>query len=197
MMPVAKQLKLKGHAMGSSVKRRAFLLRGGGLAAAAALGIGESTRATGAEPPIRRARKLRDGQGDSAAATGGRPAKHAIPGSPSPAYSRAVEFNRLVFVAGCVGTDRRGGESVMPPDFERQAMNTLNNLKASVEAAGSSMASVLKCTCFLKKYEHFKQFNDIYMKFFPEPRPARSTVVVADFVVPGALLEVDCVCCLD
>lgn len=117
-----------------------------------------------------------------------------VPGSPSPAYSRATRLGNIVFVAGCVGAIQKDGKAVMPEDFETQARQTLLNLKASVEAAGSSLNQVLKCTCFLKDYADFKQFNEIYMSIFPEPRPARSTVVVKDFVVPGALLEVDCTC---
>lgn len=123
--------------------------------------------------------------------------KHAIPGSPNPAYSRAVQFGQLVFVAGCVGRYEKAGEQTIDKEFESQAAQTLMNLKASVEAAGSSMDRVLKCTCFLKKQEHFGKFSEVYTKFFPEPRPARSTVVVADFVVTGALLEVDCICYVD
>jgi 2-iminobutanoate/2-iminopropanoate deaminase len=117
-----------------------------------------------------------------------------VPGSPSPAYSRATRLGNIVFVAGCVGVIQKDGKAVMPEDFEAQARQTLLNLKASVEAAGSSLDQVLKCNCFLKNYADFKQFNEIYMSIFPEPRPARSTVVVKDFVVPGALLEVDCTC---
>jgi 2-iminobutanoate/2-iminopropanoate deaminase len=123
-----------------------------------------------------------------------RPDRRVVPGSPSKAYSRAVRSGSLVFVAGCVGSYQKDGAATMDKDFESQAHRTLENLKASIEAAGSSMDQVLKCTCFLKKYEDFAKFNEVYMKFFPEPRPARSTVVVLDFVVPGALLEVDCVC---
>ncbi len=117
-----------------------------------------------------------------------------VPGSPSPAYSRATRLGNIVFVAGCVGVIQKDGKVVMPEDFEAQARQTLLNLKASVEAAGSSLDQVLKCNCFLKDYADFKQFNEVYMSIFPEPRPARSTVVVKDFVVPGALLEVDCTC---
>ncbi|QDV91899.1 Putative reactive intermediate deaminase TdcF [Phycisphaerae bacterium RAS2] len=123
-----------------------------------------------------------------------RPDRRVVPGSPSKAYSRAMQSGRFVFVAGCVGTYQKDGKSAMDADFESQARRTLENLKASVEAAGSSLDKVLKCTCFLKKYEDFAKFNEVYMTIFPEPRPARSTVVVLDFVVPGALLEVDCVC---
>ncbi len=122
---------------------------------------------------------------------GGRPRRKPTGGSPSPAYSRAMSFDGLVFVAGCVGTDAKGN---LAKDFEMQAMQTLLNLKDSVERSGSRLDRVLKCTCFLKDYQHFATFNKVYMKVFPEPRPARSTVVVKDFVVPGALLEVDCVC---
>ncbi len=122
------------------------------------------------------------------------PRREVVPGSPSPAYSRATKLGNLVFVAGCVGTAFKDGKAVMADGFEAQARQTLENLKASVEAAGSSLDRVLKCTCFLKEYSDFKPFNEVYMSIFPEPRPARSTVVVKDFVVPGALLEVDCVC---
>ncbi|OQZ06312.1 MAG: hypothetical protein B6D36_05670, partial [Planctomycetes bacterium UTPLA1] len=101
-----------------------------------------------------------------------------VPGSPSPAYSRATKLGNIVFVAGCVGVIQKDGKAVMPEDFEAQARHTLLNLKASVEAAGSSLDQVLKCNCFLKDYADFKQFNEVYMSIFPEPRPARSTVVV-------------------
>jgi 2-iminobutanoate/2-iminopropanoate deaminase len=120
--------------------------------------------------------------------------KRIIPGSPSKAYSRAVQLDRMVFVAGCVGLDNKTTPPAMPKDFMTQAFNTLQNLKASVEASGSRLENVLKCTCFLKNLANFKEFNDTYMKFFKENPPARSTVVVKDFVVEGAMLEVDCVC---
>lgn len=120
--------------------------------------------------------------------------REVVPGSPSPAYSRATRVGNLVYVAGCVGNETKDGKSHIDPDFKVQARQTILNLKSSVEAAGSSLDRVLKCTCFLKEYADFKAFNEIYMSIFPEPRPARSTVVVKDFVVPGALLEVDCIC---
>ncbi len=120
--------------------------------------------------------------------------REIVPGSPSPAYSLATKLGNLVFVAGCVGYNMKDGKYTMDDDFKAQARQTLMNLKASIEAAGSSLDKVLKCTCFLKEYADFKVFNEVYMSIFPEPRPARSTVVVKDFVVPGALLEVDCVC---
>ncbi|MCG8409427.1 MAG: RidA family protein [Phycisphaerales bacterium] len=117
--------------------------------------------------------------------------KKIIGGSPSRAYSRAVRLDRTVYVSGVVGADRKG---VIQSDFEMQAMQTLLNLKESVERSGSRIQNVLKCTCFLKEVGNFSTFNKIYVKFFKEDPPARSTVVVKDLVVPNAKLEVDCVC---
>lgn len=100
----------------------------------------------------------------------------------------------MVFVAGCVGVDKNGK---IQDDFETQAGQTLLNLKESIERSGSSIQNVLKCTCFLKDYADFATFNKVYLKSFPKDPPARSTVVVKDFVVVGAKLEVDCVCCIE
>jgi 2-iminobutanoate/2-iminopropanoate deaminase len=123
--------------------------------------------------------------------------KEIIPGSSSRSYSRAVKLNRTVFVAGCVGTYVKDGKAAIDADFKSQARQTLKNLVGSVEASGSSVDNVLKCTCFLKNLEDFKVFNEIYVGVFHKNPPARSTVIVKDLVVPGALLEVDCVCCVD
>ena len=152
--------------------RRGFISSASSAAIAAAAALHLSERPAQAAPPTNARRR-------------------AIGGSPSPAYSRAMVLDRLVFVAGCVGVDAKGN---LAKDFETQAMQTLINLKDAIERSGSSLDKVLKCTCFLKDFQHFETFNKVYMKVFPEPRPARSTVVVKDFVVPGALLEIDCVC---
>jgi 2-iminobutanoate/2-iminopropanoate deaminase len=164
----------------SASSRRDFFRRAGALSAAAASTVVASESFA----------QSQDGDKPN------RPDRKVTPGSPSKAYSRAVQSGRFVFVAGCVGRYEKDGKPTMDKDFEAQARRTLENLKSSVEASGSSMDRVLKCTCFLKEYADFQKFNEVYMSFFPEPRPARSTVVVKDFVVPGALVEVDCVCAI-
>jgi len=126
------------------------------------------------------------------ATTGGR---RVVGGSPSPNFSRAVVFDRVVFVAGVVGT-KPDSREVVGADFESQCRQALDNLKASVEAAGSSMDKVLKCTCFLTDVADFATMNKIYVTYFPADPPARSTLVVKELVVPGAKLEIDCVTCL-
>ena len=137
--------------------------------------------------------------GGAAAATAGerseRGGRRVVGGSPNPAFSRAVIFDRLVYVSGVVGTKPGTGEPV-GTTFALQCRQAMENLKASVEAAGSRMADILKCTCFLSEAADFATFNTIYTGYFPSGPPARSTVVVKELVVPGAKLEIDCVACL-
>lgn len=122
----------------------------------------------------------------------GRKATEARPGAP---FSRAVSFNGVVFVAGVVGR-APGQDDIESSGFKTQCDQALKNLKASVEAAGSTMANVLKCNCFLTDIEDFPTFNKIFRGYFPSSPPARSTVIVKELVVPGAKLEIDCVTCV-
>ncbi|MDO8632347.1 MAG: RidA family protein [Phycisphaerales bacterium] len=107
-------------------------------------------------------------------------------------FSRAVAFERMVFVSGVLGRDEAKG-ALVAAEFEPQCRQALSNLKASVEAAGSSLDKVLQCTCFLTDTVDFVIFNQIYAEFFMSDPPARSTVVVKELVVAGAKIEIDCV----
>jgi 2-iminobutanoate/2-iminopropanoate deaminase len=69
-------------------------------------------------------------------------------------------------------------------------------MKSKVEAAGSSMDRVLKCTCFLTDAGDFKTMNALFGEYFPERPPARSTVVIKALVVENARVEIDCVTAL-
>ena len=119
------------------------------------------------------------------------PGKQVVPGSPYPTFSRAVRIDRLVFVSGVLG-QRPGSRELASPDFAGQCRQAMENLKASVEASGSSMDRVVKCQCFLTEQSDFATFNKIYVTYFPKDPPARSTVIVKDLVAKGAKLEVDC-----
>jgi len=128
----------------------------------------------------------------SADETSAGPKKEIIPGSPYPTFSRAVRYGDVVYVSGVLG-QIPGSRDLASADFEGQARQAMENLKASVEAAGSSMDRVLKCSAFLTEQSDFATFNKIYVQYFPKDPPARSTVIVKALVAAGAKLEIDCV----
>ncbi len=119
------------------------------------------------------------------------PVRKVVAGGLSPAYSRAVAYGELVFVAGVIGV--KPGTREVPADLEAEIRQTLENLKASVEAAGSRLERVLKCTVYLTDAAQFEVLNRVYLTYFPKEPPARSTMVVKAMVIAGARLEIDCV----
>lgn len=118
--------------------------------------------------------------------------KEIVAGSTSPAYSRAVRCGGWVYVSGVLG-QVPGSRDLAAPEFEGQARQALENLKAAVEAGGSKLERVVKCTAFLTEASDFAAFNEIYMKYFPTEPPARSTVIVKALVAAGAKIEIDCI----
>ena len=133
--------------------------------------------------------------GAAVASDGAKHERQVTPARPGAPFSRAVGYGGIVHVAGVVG--RKPGEQNVPRGgFEAECRQALDNLKASVEASGSSMEKVMKCTCFLTNVADFPAFNKVYRTYFPSNPPARSTVVVKALVVLGASLEIDCVTCL-
>jgi 2-iminobutanoate/2-iminopropanoate deaminase len=106
-------------------------------------------------------------------------------------YSQAVRVGDFIFTAGQIGLDPQAGQ-IVEGGIEGQTRQVLKNLTAVLEAAGSGMASVVKTTVYLQNLAEFNQMNAIYAEFFPQTKPARSTVQVA--ALPrGALVEIDCV----
>jgi len=86
--------------------------------------------------------------------------------------------NGLVFASGQVPIDPGTGQ-VIEGDIEAQTERVLKNLKALVEAAGSSLDRVVKTTVYLKDMNEFARMNAVYAKYFATEAPARSTVEVA------------------
>ena len=77
-----------------------------------------------------------------------------------------------------------------------QTKKALENVQRVVEAAGGTMAGVLKCTVFLIDAKDFAGMNTVYRQAFPSEPPARSTVVVAALVSPAARVEIECIAAL-
>jgi 2-iminobutanoate/2-iminopropanoate deaminase len=106
-------------------------------------------------------------------------------------YSQAIVANGLVFVAGQIPLDPHTGQTV-PGDIRVQTRRVLENLKAVLAAAGSSMDRVVKTTVFLVDLNDFGAMNEIYGDYFRESPPARSTVQVAR-LPRGAAVEIEAV----
>lgn len=94
------------------------------------------------------------------------------------AYSQAVVANGLVFAAGQLALDPRTGQLVQG-DARAQTKRVMENVKAVLAAAGSSLEKVVKTTIFLRDLNDFGVVNEIYGEYFQENPPARSTVQVA------------------
>ena len=92
-------------------------------------------------------------------------------------YSQGIKFGNLLFTAGQVPVDPTTSE-LRNSSIEEETRQTLDNLKAVAEAAGTSLKNTLKVTVFLTDMKLFPRFNSVYTEYFPENPPARSTVQV-------------------
>ncbi|TME12194.1 MAG: RidA family protein [Chloroflexi bacterium] len=114
----------------------------------------------------------------------------AAPGAVGP-YSQAIATDDLVFCSGQVGLDPATGELVAG-GVEAEAERVIRNLEAVLDAAGCTLADVVKTTCFLADINDFAKFNAVYAPFWPDPPPARSTFGVA--ALPrGAQVEIEAI----
>jgi 2-iminobutanoate/2-iminopropanoate deaminase len=93
-------------------------------------------------------------------------------------YSQGIIANGLVFASGQIALDPVTGELNTGP-VEEQAHIVLKNLKAVIEASGSSMDKVVKCTVFLQSMDDYGAVNAIYGEYFNAPYPARAAIQVA------------------
>ena len=106
-------------------------------------------------------------------------------------YVQGVRTGNLVFLSGQIPLDPATGELV-GGSIAAQTSRVLDNLKAVLEAAGSSLDRVLRTTVYLADMGTFSEMNEAYGSYFPEGPPARSTVGVA--ALPrGASIEIDAI----
>lgn len=104
----------------------------------------------------------------------------------SPMLSPGIRAGDLLFVSGQL-PDR--GDSTI----QQQTTKTLEKMKKVLDAAGTSVDNVVKCTVFLIDVKDFGGMNEAYRAFFTKDPPARSTVVVAALVSAGPKLEIECI----
>lgn len=105
-------------------------------------------------------------------------------------YSQAIKHHNLVFVSGQIALDPNTGE-MKGADVETQTAQVLQNLKAVLEAAGSSLEKTLKVTVYLRDMGDFQRMNAVYAEYFTG-RPARATVEVSR-LPKNALIEIDAI----
>ncbi len=114
------------------------------------------------------------------------------PGAIGP-YSQAIIAGGMVYTSGQIAIDPATG-SMVEGGVAEQTEQVCKNVKALLEAAGTSIDKVVKTTCFLADMADFAVFNEIYAKYFTS-KPARSCVAVKT-LPKGALAEVDTICLL-
>jgi 2-iminobutanoate/2-iminopropanoate deaminase len=107
-------------------------------------------------------------------------------------YSPGVAFDRLIFVSGQGATDPSTG-ALAGSDIETQTEQCLQNVRAILEAAGSSLQHVLRCGVFLIDMGEFTKMNGVYSRMFGTHRPARTTVQVAGLPHDGLRVEIDAI----
>ena len=106
-------------------------------------------------------------------------------------YSQAIRANGFIFTAGQVAFDPATG-LIVEGDIAAQTVRVLENLKAIVEAAGSSLNHAVKATVYLKDMGDFAAMNEVYARYFAKNPPARSTVEAAR-LPRDARVEIDLV----
>ena len=105
-------------------------------------------------------------------------------------YSAGICAGNFVFTAGQIPLDPETG--LMPETIEEQTRQSLSNVKAILEAAGTDLAHVIKTTVFLQNMGDFAAMNGVYGEFFTENCPARSAVEVAR-LPKNALVEIEAI----
>jgi 2-iminobutanoate/2-iminopropanoate deaminase len=105
------------------------------------------------------------------------------------AYSPGLISGGFLFISGQVG---RAPNGVLGNTIDEQARQTIENIGMILRAAGCDYKDVVKATVFITKSEFFQPFNQIYSEYFPEPRPARATVLSA-LVDPSLLIEIEAI----
>jgi 2-iminobutanoate/2-iminopropanoate deaminase len=106
-------------------------------------------------------------------------------------YSQGIRAGDFIYTAGQIGLDPQTGQ-VVEGGIEAETRQVFHNLRGILEAAGSSLASVVKVNVYMQDLSEFSRMNAVYAEFFPITKPARTTVEVA--ALPrGPRVEIDCV----
>jgi 2-iminobutanoate/2-iminopropanoate deaminase len=106
-------------------------------------------------------------------------------------YEQAIKASGFIYTAGQIPIDPKTG-NFAEGGIGAQTRQVLENLRAVLQAGGSSLDRVIKATVFLKNMADFAAMNEVYAQYLGSAKPARSTVAVAE-LPRGALVEIDLV----
>ena len=106
------------------------------------------------------------------------------------AYSDGIVVDGLLYVSGQASVDFKTSKFQLGT-IEEETHRTMQNLKAIVEAAGSSLDHVVKCTVHLADIQDFNRYNEVYSSYFGERKPARTTV--QSVLAENLKVEIDCI----
>jgi 2-iminobutanoate/2-iminopropanoate deaminase len=94
-------------------------------------------------------------------------------------YSQAIKFNNIIFVSGQIAINPENNQ-FLDGDITIQTKRVIDNIKAILEDAGSSLEKVLKVTVFIRDIRDFDQVNEVYAKYFGTSLPARAFIEVGN-----------------
>ncbi|MGK0221043.1 MAG: 2-iminobutanoate/2-iminopropanoate deaminase [Limisphaerales bacterium] len=105
-------------------------------------------------------------------------------------FSDAVKVGNMLILSGKLGTIP-GTTKLVPGGIKAEARQTLENIKTSLERYGASLEDVVKCTVMIADIAEWPAFNEVYVTYFPGPKPARSAFG-ANGLAFGGRVEVEC-----
>ena len=108
-------------------------------------------------------------------------------------FSDAILVDNMIYLSGQVG-NKPGTFDLVEGGIRAEAKQTMENIKTVLKANGASMEDIIKCTVFIADIKEWGTFNEEYVKFFPNKKPARSALG-ANGLALGARVEVECMAC--
>ena len=115
---------------------------------------------------------------------------HAVPGNMQLPFSEAVRVGHMLYLSGQLGFDYETSK-LAEGGIAAETRQTLENIKATLERYGSSLAEVVKCTVFLADINEWAAMNQVYVTYFPTNPPARSALGSSGLAM-GARTEIEC-----
>lgn len=106
-------------------------------------------------------------------------------------FSPAIRAGGLIFLSGQIGF-LPGTRQLAPGGLAGETRQSLENIRRVLEAAGTGLPRVVKCTVFLADIADYAAMNEVYATFFPNEPPARSTVAASGLAF-GAKVEIECI----